>query len=346
MIDLQPSSEQEQIIDSVAALLRDRLPLDRLRSDPAQPTAAAEVNRDASAFAQIGELGVFGLGLAQDLGGVGYGLIEEVLVAREFGRALVSPSVIATMLAVHVAAGAGALDLAGRMQGGALVVAQAVALSPASPAQENEFYLLDLEQAEWVLAWTENGLTLAPIAAWSDQRTLAAIDSTVTLTRATLKEADGAIGDRSPAILDRCRLLAASYLVGIAEAALEDTLSYVRLREQFGRPIGSFQAVKHRCADMMARASAGWNLTLFAALSAADGMPDSRFQTLAAKIIASDAASRNAAIDIQNHGGIGFTREHYAHLFVKRAHLFDLIGGSTPLLKKRLLAEPSPFAPA
>src|SRR3546814_10070123 len=102
MIDMEISSEQRQIVDSVQNLLADALPYDRF-----VPRPTPVPNADRAVFTQFGELGVFGLGLAEASGGVGYSLVEEVLVARECGRFLVSPAVVATMIGVHVAHFAG-----------------------------------------------------------------------------------------------------------------------------------------------------------------------------------------------------------------------------------------------
>lgn len=343
MIDLQPSAEQQQIIDSVAAMLADRFPLNRLRDRSGAATPSAEANHDAQNWLLIGEQGVFGLGQREDQGGVGYGIVEEVLVAREFGRFLVTPSIIATMLAAHLAQDAGRVELAAQIRAGAVPVAQAIALASAATLDGGAFRILDGFGSNWTLVSGKGAIALVPATAWADRHALPAIDPTVTLESAELAQNADCFVSGNPELELRHRLLASAYLVGIAEAALADSIGYVTVREQFGQPIGAFQAIKHRCADMLARASAAWNLTLFAALCSDDRSADANFQCLAAKIIAGDAASRNAATNLQNHGGIGFTREHNAHLFVKRAHMFDLIGGSAASLKVRLLAEPSPL---
>lgn len=346
MIDLQPSSEQVQIIDSVAGLLADRLPVERLVATQ-DANADAEANQDYTALSEIGELGVLGLGLSEEQGGVGYSLVEEVLVAREFGRFLVSPGIIATMLAVHLVARpneqAVAAEFAQLLQTGSITVAPAVAVTSDGNLSGSEFYILDGAQADWVLIVAESSACLVPRADWKERRAIVAIDPSVTLERAQLGNLNGSHHCSDASLVRRARLLASAYLVGIAEAAQESSVAYVKIREQFGQPIGAFQSVKHRCADMLTRSSAAWSLTLFAALSEESRSSDAGFQVMAAKIIASDAASRNAAVNIQNHGGIGFTREHHAHLFVKRAHMFDLIAGSSALLKKRLLSADSPL---
>jgi alkylation response protein AidB-like acyl-CoA dehydrogenase len=115
-------------------------------------------------------------------------------------------------------------------------------------------------------------------------------------------------------------------------------VAYAKIREQFGQPIGGFQAIKHHCADMAARAEAAYSASVFAALSVVAGRSDATFQAASARIVAADAAIRNAATNIQVHGGIGFTAECDANLFLKRAHLLEKIGGATRG-QQRLLAE-------
>src|SRR3546814_7762242 len=105
----------------------------------------------------------------------------------------------------------------------------------------------------------------------------------------------------------RAQLLVSAYLTGLAEAALDDSVGYAKVREQFQQPSGAFQAVKHRCADMLTRASVAWNSTIFAALTDQAEGPDADLRAIAAKILASDAAFANAASNIQNHGAYGFT---------------------------------------
>ena len=116
-------------------------------------------------------------------------------------------------------------------------------------------------------------------------------------------------------------------LAGIAEATRDTSVDHAKVRHQFNRPIGSFQAVSRRCADMAARAWSATSLTLFAALCTDAGRDDRDYQAAAAKWVAADAATRNAADNIQNLGAIGVTAEHDAHLFFKRARVINTIWG-------------------
>jgi alkylation response protein AidB-like acyl-CoA dehydrogenase len=106
------------------------------------------------------------------------------------------------------------------------------------------------------------------------------------------------------------------------------SVEYAKVRQQFGKPIGSFQAVKHRCADMAVRAEVARSATTYAAVAVRDAAPDADFQTAVAKVLCGDAYLKNAADNVQNHGGMGFTWECDAHLFVKRSRAFDASVGS------------------
>ena len=132
-------------------------------------------------------------------------------------------------------------------------------------------------------------------------------------------------------------MLLAAGLTGIAEHACDLTVEYAKVREQFGQMIGSFQAVKHRCADMVVRARLAWYQTALACLKIETGTVDGALQAAAAKITAAQAAHENGRAAIQLHGGIGFQSECDAHWFMKRSHLYDQAGGSM-LIQARHIA--------
>jgi alkylation response protein AidB-like acyl-CoA dehydrogenase len=130
-------------------------------------------------------------------------------------------------------------------------------------------------------------------------------------------------------------------LVGIAEATRDMATAYAKTREQFGKPIGVNQAIKHRCADMAVAADAAVNQLLFAALSVQEERPDADFQVAAARVVADQAALTNARHNVQVHGGMGFTAECDAHLYVKRAHLLGRTFGGLRGAQADLLAQPA-----
>ena len=141
------------------------------------------------------------------------------------------------------------------------------------------------------------------------------------------------IGERQPVassapLLGLGLLLVASMLAGICEATRDRSVAYAGEREQFGRPIGSFQAVKHRCADMAVRAEAIGTLTNYTALALGEGLAEADRLVPLTKALASEYALANSADDIQNHGGTGFTVECPSHLYLKRAHLLATVLGT------------------
>jgi alkylation response protein AidB-like acyl-CoA dehydrogenase len=124
-------------------------------------------------------------------------------------------------------------------------------------------------------------------------------------------------------------------LIGLAEAALHLIVEYAKVRETFGRPIGSYQAVRHPCADMATRVEAARAQLWYAAAALKEGRAEAPVHLNAAKHLANQAAVANADACIQLHGGIGVTDEHDAHLLLKHALLLSRVFGS----KRWLLAE-------
>jgi alkylation response protein AidB-like acyl-CoA dehydrogenase len=121
------------------------------------------------------------------------------------------------------------------------------------------------------------------------------------------------------------QLLAAAYAVGCADAARDMAAGYAKMREQFERPIGWFQAIKHMCADMAVRCAAARSQLYYAACALDAGTADAIFHVAAAKRLADQAALDNGRANIQVHGGIGMTDEAYPHFCLKRAHLLQFI---------------------
>jgi alkylation response protein AidB-like acyl-CoA dehydrogenase len=145
---------------------------------------------------------------------------------------------------------------------------------------------------------------------------------------------------------DRAATGLCAEMLGAAERVLEMTVDYAKDRVQFGRPIGSFQAVKHRCADMLVDVEGMRSAAYFAAWAVGAGDPDSASAASAAKVWCSDASRRVMASGLQVHGGIGFTWEHDLHLFLKRAQLDQVSFGDARLHRDRLAAILRPRAEA
>jgi alkylation response protein AidB-like acyl-CoA dehydrogenase len=116
---------------------------------------------------------------------------------------------------------------------------------------------------------------------------------------------------------------------------------YAKIRETFGAPIGKYQAIKHKCADMAIRADAVNAIVAFASITVRDERHDADFQTRAAKLLATQYALLNAKENIQVHGAIGFTTDLPAHLLLKRAHVLDQFAGAVRRQQIDLLAQPA-----
>lgn len=328
-MDLLPSEEQIQIASVVADFLRDQMPINAIRQRRSESTAV-----DASTWARCGELGWFGLGLPEVDGGVGYGLAEEVLLFRELGRQLAPGPFVSSVLGARVAADAGADDIAAAIVAGTVSVGLAEARGhgcSVGATVSGSFDLLDAPGSTYLLVYGPDAVVLVETAAIGTAQSIPCVDPAVRLARVELDavasrvivtEGHDQIGRRGSALV-------AAMLTGIAEATRDMSSEYAKVRVQFGRPIGVNQAIKHACADMALRAEAASAQLLFAALSVDEGRSDAAFQVAAARIVATDAAIENATRTIQVHGGMGYTFEHDAHLFLKRARVLDRVLGDS-----------------
>lgn len=344
MINLRPSEEQGRIVAAVADFLREEMPADRLRSvlDPA-------VGGDRALWPALGAFGIFGLGLPETAGGAGFGIIEETLVFRELGLVLASPSMISTAVGAHLALASGNVELARNIVAGKVSVGLAIMDDHAQSAcgPDARFHLIDGDDADLILVWDESGAGLATPSPGSTAA-LECIDWTIalsTVSRRDFSALSWVERERFDAP-NRIRLLTAAVQCGLAQGAMDLGVDHVKLREQFGQPLGAFQAVKHRCADMAKHMLAAWSQTCFAAVTHSADADQTEFQTLAAAMLASDAAVRNAEASIQNFGAIGFTAENLVHLYLKRAHVLDLIGGGRFWQQRRFMALPNPVLAA
>ncbi len=344
-MDLLPTPEQEEIVTTVRSQLDQRF----------APAALAEhdgadsiVDRDL--WRRCAELGWFGLGLEEDLGGVGYTLVEEALLFAELGSHATPGPFLATVIGARVAALGGAPDLAATILSGEKVVALAEAetgtdgtAGTVTAVVSGRFRATDHGDADLLLAvGTDPAAGMAIVEATEVERE-PSLDVLVPLgvIDMTGVEPLASVTDSSDLAV-RATVLVASQLAGNAAATAAQSVEYAKDREQFGRPIGSFQAVKHRCADMAVRAEAATSMARYASLAVTDGRPDGAFHAHAAWTVASAAAITNAQTNVQNHGGIGFTWEHTAHRYVTRAQFLVRTLGGRPEHLAALLAEPAP----
>ena len=316
IIDLHPTEDQQMIADSIGGMLVDTLPVSRLREEDAWAAAP-----ELSMWSDLAKLGLFGMGLSEEEGGAGYGLPEELIAARELGRVLASPSVLAQIAAVHLSSG---------NERAALVAGEKRAAF-ASPGVDGALYLYDGVGAGHVVV-LDGGASLHKADAF-DWSKAVPMDETLSIQRA----ASAPVAATRDAMADRISLLISAAMAGLAQSATDLAVEYASQREQFGQPIGSFQAIKHQLADMRVRADAADSQSRVAAVAFGLGGNDSR-EVAAARWLAGNAAIENAKAGIQVHGGMGFTAECDAHLYLKRAHLLSSLGSSRRSEERRLIA--------
>ena len=318
------TAEQHELIESFSRPLEEIFPVARLHKDYAA---------DAGQFPAAAELGWFGIALPEEAGGIGLSVVEEALLFAAFGRHLVTPGFMAAALAAKIAVGDAAL--AQQIIAGELAV---------GVARQNAdgITLFDAQNAALVLVLSEQGAALHRAEALTQRKLLDATQWGITLEAAALP--GNPIAQASADVIGAdINLLIAAQLTGIAAATLDMAVGYAQIRQQFGVPIGSFQAIKHYCTDMAMHVQAAKDSLSFAAVAMAEGRADARFQAASALVVAIRAAFFNTGRNIQIHGGMGFSAECDAHLFLKRAHVLETLAGGLKGARAALRAEASIF---
>ncbi|HEY6787788.1 MAG TPA: acyl-CoA dehydrogenase family protein [Trebonia sp.] len=328
-MDLLPSQEQLELVGLACEFFAEQLPVSAIRERRREPAAITR-----TAWSAAAGLGLLGLAAAEDVGGLGLGIDDEALLFREIGRRLVPGPFVASVLAARLATCADRADLAGKIVAGDVMVGLAQRRSgDASDGSSlaGQFDLFDAAEADYLLFIDLSGAGLVETAALDDVTPVDCIDPGTRLAQA---RAGGVpVMGWVPAAVEPLRLrgtvLASACLAGIAQAVTDMSVEHAKNRVQYGRPIGVNQAIKHACVDMAVAAEAALQQTLFGAISLGSGRGDAEFQVLAAKVVAGKAAIANAQAAIQVHGGMGYTDEHDAHLYLKRAHVLDHFFGSS-----------------
>jgi alkylation response protein AidB-like acyl-CoA dehydrogenase len=295
-----------------------------------------------------GELGLTGLAIDERYGGMGAGIAEVAVAAEELGRVLLPVPYLSTALAgavlneavLNERAPEAAAGLLGDLASGALTAAFVftgditVAGGRLSGTVGN---VLDGGEAGLLLVRAE-GKLYAVRAADATVTPAGTLDQTRSQATVTFRDspalATGADGERAEELM---RVLLAAESVAAAEHCLDVTVAYLKTRKQFGRPIGTFQALKHRCADLAVEVSSARATARAAVAAAALDQGDLGVLAPLAKRYCVDVFWHVAAETIQLHGGIGFTWEHQAHRYLKRAKTSQLLLG-TPGQLRRLVA--------
>jgi alkylation response protein AidB-like acyl-CoA dehydrogenase len=306
---LEPSLEQVAVGDTVRDYLEKRVPIPTLRQQLASPSSTAKIPDNV--WREMCDLGWFALGLPEAHGGAGLGLSEEAALFRELGRHATPGSFVATTIGGRIAAAAGDENLREAICEGGVMVGLSVGE-----------WLADATPGNLTLSLSANGATLHRVL---EIETVGSLDPFVHLSRATVSAP--ICVSSNPLVISRARVLVAAQLLGVIEGARDMSSQYAVVRTQFGVPIGTFQAVKHRCADMAIAAYSCTAQTFAAAQVVEKEAVDAPVQAAAAFILAARGAQRSTADNIQNHGAIGFTWEHDAHLYLKRARTLALMCG-------------------
>ncbi len=357
--------EQEQFRDAVRRFLRDRSPpaeVRRLMDD--------ELGHDPGVWRQLcQELGLGALHVPEDRGGQGFSVTELGIAFEEMGRALLCAPYLSSVLATTAVAEACAPEEAERIVSGIATGEQlaALALTEANGRWDaggielvadegrlsgSKTHVIDGHVADLLIVAArasgstgEEGLSLHLAAADAPGVTrhpLTALDPTRKLARIDFAnvEARCISSAAAPALrrtLETACIAVACELAGVAEALLESAVDYAKLRMQFGRAVGSFQAIKHKCADLLLEVELAKSAARYAAEAATDGDPDLPALASLAKAACSDAAMRAARECIQIHGGIGFTWDNDTHLWFKRAKSAEVLFGTPAWHRERLM---------
>jgi alkylation response protein AidB-like acyl-CoA dehydrogenase len=306
-MDFSFTDEQEQLRREARTFLADSYPFELVAE-----LADSDAGWDPATWKQLAELGWLGVSASEDVGGAGLGFLEEAVLHEELGRALYPGPYFST-----VALALPELPVDEQRE----VVSGAVKWS----ASLDGSLVPDLAIVDRVLVARDGKLWAVP----AEGETLDTMDS----TRRMGKLADSSGGDEvgGADAIERMRLRAFAALaleaVGISQRALELSVEYVKSREQFGKPIGIYQAISHRLADAYAYTELARSLAYWAAWCVSEQDDETAVAAASAKSYAGDVAVTVCEYAIQAHGGIGFTWEHPLHRYYKRAQWIQGYGG-------------------
>ena len=370
-VDFDLSGDQQALRDAAASLLDKMAGSDALRARvgtgvivgtlPGAGAASGDAAVDAptgydeTVWSAMAEQGWLAIELPEDDGGLGLGMVELAVLCEEIGRRLVAAPFLPTIVAlgalcgdearavaandewrealgqgdavgcVVAAPGSSGLTVSGsegqaRLSGQTPPVAYAPSADVAVVLAGGGVYAVDLRSAG----------RPAPLSAMDRTRELGVLDFDDT-------PASFVGGPEAAALLvDRAATLASAEMLGAADHVLALTVQYAKDRVQFGKPIGSFQAVKHMLADALVDVEGMRSTAYYAAWCAAAGDPERSLSASMAKAWCSDASRRVMAAGLQVHGGIGFTWEHDMHLYLKRAQLDQVSYGDAAAHRERV----------
>jgi len=362
------SDEQEELRKVVRQFLENKSPETAVREQ-----MDTETGYDPAVWSQMAEqLGLQGLAIPEEFGGSGFGFIELVVIFEEMGRSLLcapyfSTVALATQALLHAGDDdAKAAHLPGIASGETIatvafteangkwdesgIEATATESGDGWTISGEKMFVLDGHTADLIIVAAKTGagtslFTVAGDASGLTREALPTMDQTRKQARLTfdgtpaqLLGTDGGGWATLERVLDLAVVALAAEQVGGAQFCLEMAVQYAKDRVQFGRPIGSFQAIKHKCADMLLEVESAKSAAYYAGWCASELNDELPSVASLAKAYCSEAYFHATAENIQIHGGIGFTWEHPAHLYFKRAKSSELLFGD-PTYHRELLAQ-------
>ena len=354
-MDFELTQEQAALREVSRGLLAVNCPPQVVRS-----LAAAGQDVDEKLWERGAELGWTGLAVPEEHDGAGQGLVELCLVAEEIGRAAAPGAFTDTALTGLALARLGRPELLAALAAGDLAASLAFHGSVTGRYDGSDLVLggrasavQAAAAADWLLVTAavpsttgDQGRRLALVkrarTAVEPRRTL---DETrrwydVVLDGVRIPAAD-VVAEAEPDLqwlTDAAAVLSAADSLGVGERLLEMTVGYVKVREQFGRPLGSFQSVKHKVADMLTTLKGARAATYYAAMALDAGVGDATTAASVAKAFTAEGVAALAGEALQTHGGIGFTWEHDLHLYLRRAKVNEMLYGAPAEHYERLAA--------
>ncbi|MGH8958443.1 MAG: acyl-CoA dehydrogenase family protein [Acidimicrobiia bacterium] len=359
------SEEQEEFRRQVRKWLEQNAP-----SPVVRQLMATETGLDRDLWRETADLGWQGMAIAEEHGGAGFGYLELVLLFEEMGRSLFPAPFLSTLgLAMPLISDLGSeeqkKELLGSIASGektvtvaftepsgqwgpGLVETSATADREGWVIEGQKSFVVDGASADDLLvsAQIDEGVGIFLVEGDGEgveRRSLETLDQTRKLAEVTFSGAKGTLlGEPDQGVealrrmLDKAIVLLAAEQVGGAQKCLEMSVDYAKTRHQFGRPIGSFQAIKHKCADMLVQVESAKSAAYYAGWAASEDNDELLTVAPLAKSYCSEAYFFCASENIQIHGGIGFTWEHDAHLYFKRAKSSQLLFGDPAYHRARL----------
>jgi alkylation response protein AidB-like acyl-CoA dehydrogenase len=360
------TDEQEELRKTVRAFMESKSAEAAVRE-----LMETEEGYDAAVWKQAAEqLGLQGLAIPEEFGGSGYGFVELGIVLEEMGRALFTAPFFSTVVLAGttllqsgdeaakqahlpvIASGETIATLAVTEPNGKWdesgIEATATKSGDTYTINGTKSFVIDGHLANLIIvaAKTDGGTSLFAVegdASGLTRTSLSTMDQTRKQAKLELKDVPGTLigaeGDGT-AVLDKAFDLIvvglAAEQVGGAQKVLEMAVEYAKVRVQFGRPIGSFQAIKHKCADMLLEVESAKSAAYYGLWCASEDNDELPSVASLAKAYCSEAYFHAAAENIQIHGGIGFTWEHPAHLYFKRAKSSELLFGDPTYHREKL----------